>query len=366
MTFNRFDSISELLSQKQKFNKMSPQNIAIVMSPNLLWAPESKDADYVSKVNSTAAVNTIVEALVNDWTFFFRDDFTIDDFYVTISRDELFPDNGGFSVDRDPPANDSIMTKSLNITTSMLQELNNHSHSSMGGGYQTHSRSSSHDTSLILLGGIHPGNPGDDPMKRSQSNSSLSDSSPQQQSSPKLPVRRKHNKQVAPTPPDTRFQRSADHYAGHHMMHHSLFGDSRGDKSGSDDKLATSSVFKPPPPPSQAVMSMRQCHGSTENLISKPDKPPRPAMPVECQTLIRNAFKSKTQESKQFSSPGKPVALPRNILNVARSTENLSTTSTPGSPGKSSSPTAGNHQYDVVDDHEPVQFRDNHHQSNPN
>lgn len=198
---------------------MSPQNIAIVMSPNLLWSPETSDADYVSKVNSTASVNTIVEALVSDWSYFFGNDFTMNDFYVTINRDELFPHNGGFPVERELHT-ENIMTKSLNIVpggggsgNEISSHSINNSHNAFSSGYQTHSRSSSHDTSLILLeGGLAAGS-NDSLIKRSQSNSSLSDSSPPHQGSPKLPLRRKHNKQVAPTPPDNRFQRASEHYS---------------------------------------------------------------------------------------------------------------------------------------------------------
>lgn len=323
---------------------MSAQNIAIVMSPNLLWSSETSDVDYVSKVNSTASVNTIVEAIVSDWSYFFDDEFTVNDFYVTLSRDDLFPHNGGFPVDRDTlhAPNDTMMTKSLNIVSNndvsgaSSSGSTNHLNESFGSaGYQTHSRSSSHDTSLIL---VDSGLSKDSRIKRSQSNSSLSDSSPPQQGSPKLPVRRKHNKQVAPTPPDTRMQRASEHYAniaydnvsmkerflnaGNHQQN-----DSNTNRVQSNT-ATTSNVFKHP-----AAVSMRQCHGSQENLASKPDKPPRPAMPiVESQTLIRNAFKAKGLDRN-----GRPVALPRNILNVARSTENLSMSSSSSpSPSKTS------------------------------
>lgn len=345
-------SSAELLSQKHKSNKMSAQNIAIVMSPNLLWSPETSD-DYVSKVNSTASVNTIIEAIVSDWSYFFDDEFPLSDFYVTLSRDELFPHNGGFPVDRDSlhaPVVENIMTKSLNIVSNNSDMTGaasssgsaNHLNESFGGnvGYQTHSRSSSHDTSLIL---VDSGLSKESRIKRSQSNSSLSDSSPPHQGSPKLPVRRKHNKQVAPTPPDNRFQRASDHYASISGAHaydnvsmkerffnagnHHHQSDTEANRAQSN-ATGTANVFKHP-----ATISMRQCHGSQENLTTKPDKPPRPAMPiVESQTLIRNAFKAKGLDRN-----GRPVALPRNILNVARSTENLSmsSSSTP-SPVKTS------------------------------
>lgn len=334
--------ISELLSQKQKTNKMTPQNIAIVMAPNLLWSPETGDADYVSKVNSTASVNTIVEALVSDWTFFFGDEFTINDFYITMSRDELFPDNGGFPIN----ACDSTMTKSLNCVPSAANQYNNHPNPSSAhlniNSYQTHSRSSSHDTSLILIENEMTGGSTDSLTKRSQSNSSLSDSSPPHQSSPKLPIRRKNTKKAAPTPPDNRSQRSTEHYASiskgtasetkqamkERFMNSGSSGSSQDDSKTSSNrflnnetKAQTNASFKLPSTPT----SLKQCSGSIENLsATKPDKPPRPAMPVfDSQTLSRSTYKSKGSDNRH----NRPIALPRNIMNVARSTENLSSIS---------------------------------------
>lgn len=362
---------------------MTPQNIAIVMSPNLLWSPETSDIDYVSKVNSTASVNTIVELLVSDWPYFFGEDFAISDFYVTMSRDELFPHNGGFPVDRDF-STDNIMTKSLNIVpnAAATNSQTAHSNQSFGGNsslsnsYQTHSRSSSHDTSLILIENEMTGGSTDSLTKRSQSNSSLSDSSPPPQGSPKLPVRRKNNKKAAaPTPPDNRTQRSAEHYAnatnkGTHQpesviamkerflnsipqpQEDSKFMSNRFLRHETKAQTQTqaqpqTNAFKPPSTP----VSMKQCSGSTENLsASKPDKPPRPAMPIiDSQTLVRNAFKSKGSERHS-----RPIALPRNILNVARSIENLSTVS----PVKTSPGACSN------DDTEIVQLRDRSNENN--
>lgn len=291
-----------ILAQKSQHNKMSSQNIAIVMSPNLLWPlPDAVETDYVQEVNSTAAVNTIVELLVSDWHFFFDGEI---DFYVTLTRDELFPDNGGFPFDRDP----DTMTKSSHVTGSTTTV-----------SYQSHSRSSSHDASLILV---------DDTMKRSQSNSSLSDSSPPQ-SSPKLPVRRR--KQVAPTPPPPiqhmPLQRTA-------LAENILNAKTKLIKTNSDcvhsthPAIADDSVngtMKPPESKSnnssQTTTVIRaKRFGSNDNL-SKPDKPPRPAQtPAECQTLNRNTYRSKNERTI------KPVALPRTSLNTARSTENLSDT----------------------------------------
>ncbi|XP_058452573.1 rho GTPase-activating protein gacI-like isoform X2 [Malaya genurostris] len=209
------------LSEKNQENKMSPQNIAIVMSPNLLWSPNENE-NYIDQVNSTATVNTIVEALIADWGFFFDGEVN---FYTSMSRDSLFPDNGGFPVDKDFPvraAPNDYMSKSMIVTMMGSQDeiryYNSGGGGSGGGGGEggtynnnnsqkpstSHSRSSSHDTSLILI------NSNDQLIKhRSQSNSSLSDhSSPPHDSSPKPTVRRKHNKQAAPTPPDSHHKNS--------------------------------------------------------------------------------------------------------------------------------------------------------------
>ncbi|XP_050100558.1 uncharacterized protein LOC126581130 [Anopheles aquasalis] len=257
------------LAEKNQENKMSPQNIAIVMSPNLLWSPNENE-NYMDQVNSTATVNTIVEALVADWSFFFDGEVN---FYVSMTRDALFPDNGGFPFDKEQhvrsvpeqragagaaggggggPVSD-MMSRSMFVTPTVTaaafgsstmtggssqDELrfgrgdggkggggNGNGGGGLGrggGGPASHSRSSSHDTSLILInhnnnnnsnsnsgagngGGSGGGSGGStDQLKyRSQSNSSLSDHSspPHEESSPKLPIRRKHNKQAAPTPP---------------------------------------------------------------------------------------------------------------------------------------------------------------------
>lgn len=348
---------------------MTPQNIAIVMAPNLLWSPETCDGDYVSKVNSTASVNTIVEALVSDWAFFFGDDFTINDFYVTLSRDELFPDNGGFPIN----TCDGAMTKSLSSVPSAENYSNNLPNQSSANlninSYQTHSRSSSHDTSLILIENEMTGGSTDSLTKRSQSNSSLSDSSPPHQSSPKLPIRRKNTKKAAPTPPDTRSQRSAEHYASisskgspqsetmqamkERFLNSGPHPDDAKSKLNSflnnETKAQTNSVFKPPSTPT----SMKQCSGSVENLsASKPDKPPRPAMPIlDSQTLSRSTYKSKGGDNRH----SRPIALPRNIMNVARSTENLSSIS----PVKTSPRGTPNEE-------EIVQLRDRSYETNRN
>uniref|UniRef100_A0A2M4CQG6 Putative rho gtpase-activating protein 92b n=1 Tax=Anopheles darlingi TaxID=43151 RepID=A0A2M4CQG6_ANODA len=241
------------LAEKNQENKMSPQNIAIVMSPNLLWSPKENE-NYMDQVNSTATVNTIVEALVADWSFFFDGEVN---FYVSMTRDALFPDNGGFPFDKEQHVRSvpeqragggggvsEMMSRSMFVTPTVTATAFGSSTMTSGssqdelrfgrgdggkgdggtgnlgrgagggGGPVSHSRSSSHDTSLILINHNNNSNSGagngggsggsTDQLKyRSQSNSSLSDHSspPHEESSPKLPIRRKHNKQAAPTPP---------------------------------------------------------------------------------------------------------------------------------------------------------------------
>uniref|UniRef100_A0A1B0D3T9 Uncharacterized protein n=1 Tax=Phlebotomus papatasi TaxID=29031 RepID=A0A1B0D3T9_PHLPP len=285
------------LAQKNAHNKMSSQNIAIVMSPNLLWARECDETDYAQKVNSTAAVNTIVELLVSDWNFFFDGDF---DFYVTMSKDDLFSGNSGTSGDQEAPTNvvnsgmDS-MSKSMNAASLAVATATANANNVSGNSashYQSHSRSSSHDTSLILLG---------DQVKRSQSNSSLSDQSSPPQGSPKLPMRRRHNKPTAPTPPDMRGEKNSDRQRTEKVSENSNHQRSRKESSSQT-------------PPSAVKNQQR---GSVENL-AKPEKPPRPVMSAECQTLNRMAYKCAKAGASAGVTPQKPVALPRTSIPPAK------------------------------------------------
>lgn len=331
------------LSEKNQQNKMSTQNLAIVMSPNLLWPqnqPE-QDQNYAQQVNSTAAVNTIVETLISDWGFFFEGEVN---FYDTMSRDELFPDNGGFPYDKEQSVISSsvdLMSKSMNSAIGMgvgyhnvapsvasLAQSNNSIDLAPPGiknngnkkpSAMSHSRSSSHDTSLILM---------NEQMKASQSNSSLSDVSPTM-GSPKLPLRRKKPAPVPPMTPDLTKLKSVkerdtkfaipspvsklhdtanfsfidcddQHMDDHHHQHQKTI------KSTSNLKKA----------------------GSTDNLISKPDRPPRPVvMNAECQTLNRSFIRNipLKASSDKMTTP-KPIALPRTSLSKSelnKSEENM-------------------------------------------
>lgn len=318
-----------ILAAKHQHNKMSSQNIAIVMSPNLLWPPDSIETDYVQKVNSAAAINTIVELLVSDWSFFFEGEI---EFHVTMTRDELFPDNGGFSYDRDPLPDS--MTKSMHAMGSgSLANSGNGTNDTMSvSQYQTHSRSSSHDTSLILL----PGGGGfgaHEQIKRSQSSSSVSDtSSPPQQSSPKLPVRRKHNKQVAPTPPENKYPTAmarSSQFTDQHLTKLAKYQQDQDDDVAQQQQLSSlqhhlhnmdiMSNQKQYDRPQKPPLASRRFFDSNDNL-AKPDKPPRPVLvSTECQTLNRSQYRS----AKESDRSHKPTVQPKSMLFVNRSTENL-------------------------------------------
>uniref|UniRef100_A0A1A9Z3T8 Rho-GAP domain-containing protein n=1 Tax=Glossina pallidipes TaxID=7398 RepID=A0A1A9Z3T8_GLOPL len=78
-----------LITQYVGENKMSSQNLAIVMSPNMLWPPVDKNnpADYMGQVNCSSAVNVIVELLISQWDYFFDGEV---DFFVTLQRGKIF------------------------------------------------------------------------------------------------------------------------------------------------------------------------------------------------------------------------------------------------------------------------------------
>ncbi|KPJ08221.1 Rho GTPase-activating protein 17 [Papilio machaon] len=180
------------LTQNQSTNKMTPSNLAIVIAPNLLWAANESTLDmYI-----TSAVNCVVELLIKHADWFFQDEIN---FFVTFTKEDLLPDQCeyGFSPN---------FVHGYNQTAALGQDQSNGDYSSMSksmfdynhqpshhkepDGPGRHSRSNSHDTSLILL---------DNDIKKAQSNSSLSDQSSPPHGSPKPTMRRKNK---APVPPN--------------------------------------------------------------------------------------------------------------------------------------------------------------------
>lgn len=282
------------LSEKHQQNKMSTQNIAIVMSPNLLWPQNETDQNYAQQVTSTSAVNTVVETLIGDWDFFFEGDVN---FYDTMSRDELFPDNGGFPYDKELSV---IHPKADQMSMSMIVEKN--------GQKMTHSRSSSHDTSLILMNDHQT-------MKSSRSNSSLSDVSPTT-GSPKMPMRRKPKAPVPPMSTPQPIKAPLEVKVSLPMSVSKLHDTSSFSYIDSDPTLHVEE---------QRLGNMKKA-GSIDNIISKPDRPPRPVLAnAECQTLSRAVVRQVPLKDKS-SGPPRPVAAPRTTLakgDLDKSEENL-------------------------------------------
>lgn len=251
-------------------------------------------------------MNTVVETLIGDWDFFFDGEVN---FYETMSRDELFPDNGGFPYDKEHhQSHHQPLTvshpKMDQMSMSMI--VGENVKNGPGPSKMSHSRSSSHDTSLILLS--------DPPMKSSRSNSSLSDVSPTT-GSPKLPKR----KPKAPVPPMLTPQPAKPKLEGKVSLPMSV------------PKLHDTSSFSyidsdPTLHVDDGKPGNLRKAGSIDNIISKPDRPPRPVVAnAECQTLSRAVVRQVPLKDKS-SGPARPVAAPRTTLTkneFEKSEENL-------------------------------------------
>lgn len=248
-------------------------------------------------------MNTVVETIIGDWDFFFDGEVN---FYETMSRDELFPDNGGFPYDKEQLIVQPKAEPMLMMSTSMI--VGENVKNGPGPSKMAHSRSSSHDTSLILLS--------DQPMKSSRSNSSLSDVSPTT-GSPKLPKR----KPKAPVPPMLTPQPAKPKLEAKVSLPMSvskLHDTSSFSYIDSDPTLHVDEV---------RLGNMRKA-GSIDNIISKPDRPPRPVLTnAECQTLSRAVVRQVPLRDKS-SGVSRPVAAPRTTLmkgELEKSEENLLT-----------------------------------------
>lgn len=245
-------------------------------------------------------MNTVVETLIGDWDFFFDGDVN---FYETMSRDELFPDNGGFPYDKEQSVIHVKHDPMMSVSMIVGENVKN----GPGPSKMSHSRSSSHDTSLILLN--------DPPMKSSRSNSSLSDVSPTT-GSPKLPTRRKPK---APVPPMSTPQPVKPKLEAKISLPMSV--------SKLHDTASFSYIDSDPALLVDEVRSGNlKKAGSIDNILSKPDRPPRPVLAnAECQTLSRAIVRHVPLKDKS-SGPARPVAAPRTTLlkgELDKSEENL-------------------------------------------
>lgn len=166
-----------------------------------------------------------------------------------------------------------------------------------------HSRSSSHDTIHISV---------DTTMKSSQSNGSLSDTSPTSGS----PRPQQRQKPKAPHPPMSTPQITKQKLE---MKHSAPSSVPKGIDTSNISFIDSDDVDESKSGP------MRRA-GSTENILGKPDRPPRPAVVnVECQTkaTIRQV---PLKDSSSFIA--RPVAAPRTTVGKSefdKSEENLVT-----------------------------------------
>ncbi|XP_071442291.1 rho GTPase-activating protein 44-like isoform X1 [Hetaerina americana] len=167
-----------ILSRNQEMNKMSPQNIAIVIAPNLIWN-QTDDAcgAMVMNMNTANLHSFIVDNLVTYAEWFFPGDL---DFYQTISKpDGIASTNGNELFGRSGSVAVNGMTTSL---TTESHHRKGHNRSSSGSGDVLH-----------LSSTAEPG------LKRTQSGSSLSDHGSPPHGSPKPIIHRKNK--PAPVPP---------------------------------------------------------------------------------------------------------------------------------------------------------------------
>ncbi|XP_067014084.2 rho GTPase-activating protein 44 [Anabrus simplex] len=209
------------LSRNHEVNKMTPQNIAIVIAPNLIWSQSDENSAIGMNMNAANTYSLIVDSLVSYADWFFPGDL---DFYQTFARETTGMVNG--------------MTTSIGPVPQDIPSV----HPFSSG----HVRSSSGEGQLI-----HLGESGD--MKRTQSNSSLSDHSSPPHGSPKPATRRKN---------------------------------------------------KPAPIPPASVASSKEQPQSFTSGTEKPDKPPRPAGPVVT-TLPRPS--KKHTDHHDISHPSEPT-----------------------------------------------------------
>lgn len=183
------------LTKNQSRNKMTPANLAIVIAPNLLWSQNEYTFDIT---NITTSINSVVELLIKHADWFYKDN---EEFFITFSKEDYLPleqCDYGFTNNFGPGNNQTAALNQENSNgefVSMSKSMHDGGqvkYKNVNEGLGRHSRSNSHDTSLILL---------ESDMKKAQSNSSLSDQSSPPHGSPKPTTRRK-NKPLAPVPPN--------------------------------------------------------------------------------------------------------------------------------------------------------------------
>lgn len=158
------------LSRNQEVNKMTPQNIAIVIAPNLIWSHTNETIEMGMNMTAANTYSSIVDSLVNHVEWFFPGEI---EFFQTIDRE-------------------SPLMNGMPSSTALYGGFHSHEWTALSPVEKIptrgHTRGSSGDSQLISTG-----------IKRTQSSSSLSDHSSPPHGSPKPTARRKNK--PAPVPP---------------------------------------------------------------------------------------------------------------------------------------------------------------------
>ncbi|KAF2358512.1 Rho GTPase-activating protein domain [Trinorchestia longiramus] len=165
-----FMQFLSLLTEYQQYNKMTPNNIAIVIAPNLIWSPEeNKVDDLMGTLGRNMSLGNhyrhIVEVLVENSEYFFRKRFKFDVPKITMPSPIETPTSG---------------LASYNGSTAVAVPS---AHTGQVSASSMHRRNKSADLNKLDMSG-HIGN--FDPKV------------PIEQESPKQPMRRKKQ---APLPP---------------------------------------------------------------------------------------------------------------------------------------------------------------------
>ncbi|XP_065347479.1 rho GTPase-activating protein 44-like isoform X2 [Cloeon dipterum] len=245
------------LCKNQEVNKMNPQNVAIVLAPNLIWSQQ--DAGNGLNMSTANVHSFIVDQLVSHAEDLFPGEM---DFFVTIAKPE--------------PLDMSVAPGGGRQT--------NGSGSKSSSSDQGHSRNSSADT-LLITSTPDPAAVAAAAIKRAHSNSSLTDhSSPP--ASPK-PLLRRKNKQ-APVPPTP--------------------------TPGAATQAAKAEKAERPPRPAQAPTPKEKPKEKAKSVEERPPLkeicPPKPTQRHSAELGADNNEKPAVAQKPRF-----PIAAPRTILN---------------------------------------------------
>ncbi|XP_077975752.1 rho GTPase-activating protein 17-like isoform X1 [Styela clava] len=136
-----------VLSDRQEHNKMSAGNIALVLSPNLLWAPND---DITANMMVSNSVAGIIECMITYVDYFFPGE---PEFKIPPLPAHLAEKNSGHGR---TPSSGSAGEPSTTSSSSSNTGTNNHSHPQAAKS-PSHSRNSSSDANVVLNHHPHQG-----------------------------------------------------------------------------------------------------------------------------------------------------------------------------------------------------------------